>query len=322
MNATKDVGLFGSAVPHGSTDGMASEMDHLESGQLQLWSFASAVGQPCDVLAADQMQDHVQDTMVLDSDDNNDIPAAQPNQEDALPMVQAEACNTVADADTVPQATETLEGEIAKVKQAAEDAVVAANGDGDAVMRLLVHKAKELQQRGPTEQEQRAQAAVEQGEKPNLDKDTLEKLKFFAQCKEENYVVPTGGSHPAKGLWERTLKRKASLKKQYDKVKGRADRARFRSDWLQGEENNFRAEKMQEESLENSEGKDWHMLPVGRVAWLEGGGKQGWINCYTLVQKCFALGPKYWEIDEGTDGLRIYYSVKSGSTKLNKNGPS
>ena len=63
------------------------------------------------------------------------------------------------------------------------------------------------------------------------------------------------------------------------------------------------------------------MLPVGRVVWLEGGGKQGWINCHTLVQTCFALGPKYWEIDEGTDGLRIYYSVKSGSSKLNKNGP-
>ncbi|CAK0885862.1 unnamed protein product [Prorocentrum cordatum] len=138
---------------------------------------------------------------------------------------------------------------------------------------------------------------------------------FWKKIMEGGHVVNTSGAagNPAAGRWARAVAADKNMSKQCaaKKEEGPDALAAFRAEWAEKQWAKYSHMQKKETSLVKRKLKKASYLPIGRVAWLEGGGKLGWIQATRYFTKCIRMGPPWVKFNKMTEVIMRLYGEES-----------
>ena len=210
-----------------------------------------------------------------------------------------------------------------------EDLVNAFESEADAFQNNMVHKVMKLGELNADEIEEqlvsfsftatssdyldirRPKAATEAPQKRSRD-DT--RLEHFEACKGNGYRFPVrgGSGNPMGGHWQRALESDPKLKSDYAASE---KKDLFRSDWAERTHKEYSSKSTHTQSIVIAHEDKGQYLAPGRIAWKEGGGKQGWKNTVNIVCDANRLGGKWIWTDRRAQASKYLYFVKGMSEK-------
>ena len=152
--------------------------------------------------------------------------------------------------------------------------------------------------------------AKSQGDAVGDDEEPAEVI-FWKRIAANNFNVPTDGrKDPVAGRWQRWVESNPdhALAKEYKNCKKPATRAEVRKKWAKMQWDQSGATKTKTESHETTEGSDGRKISLERMAWLEGGGKNGLRNAVNYALMAQSLGAPWFTWDKWTKSDRYLYT--------------
>ena len=109
---------------------------------------------------------------------------------------------------------------------------------------------------------------------------------FWDALAHNNYKVSLDGKkgNPVAGRWQREYAHFTDEQVQEYEAMDKVSRADFRSRWFKAKHKNWLQSKGFTEAIEHTEYKNLQMLPIGRIAHLEGGGRER--DIYVYIYRC------------------------------------
>ena len=127
-----------------------------------------------------------------------------------------------------------------------------------------------------------------------------------------NFAAQGNAGNPLAGRWNRALKHEeglesSSLKQEYAAIKGNCEKALFRQRWAKRKHSQFQEKCQHLEQFSKTDTHRGKWMSLKRMAWKEGGGREGMRAATRYALRCVVLGMPWAKFSEWTGQWKFVY---------------